>query len=153
MPDLDPLPSVLTPVGWREWVALPGLRVQALKAKIDSGARTSSLHAVDIEPFERGGEPWVRFALQVRPGSTRSTRPRAARLVETRKVTSSNGESEERPVIRTVLVLAGQAFETELTLTERAGMRYRMLVGRRSLAGRFAVDSGTSFLGGKPERS
>jgi hypothetical protein len=143
----------LTPVGWREWVALPGLRVGALKAKIDSGARTSSLHAVGIEPFDKGGEAWVRFALQIRPGSTRSTRPRSARLIEMRKVTSSNGESEDRPVIETVLVMAGQAFVTEFTLTERAGMRYRMLVGRRSLAGRYAIDSGASFLGGKPERA
>ncbi len=142
----------LTPIGWREWVALPGLRVGALKAKIDSGAFTSSLHAVDIERFEKGGEQWVRFTLQIRPGSTRSTKPRVARLHDVRKVTSSNGESEERPVIQTTLVIAGRAFLTEFTLTARAGMRYRMLVGRRSLAGRFLVDSGASFLGGKPSR-
>ncbi len=142
----------LVPVGWREWVALPGLRVGALKAKIDSGALTSSLHAVDIERFKKDDQEWVRFALQIRPGSTRTTKPRTARLYDVRKVTSSNGESEERPVIQTTLVIASHAFLTEFTLTARAGMRYRMLVGRRSLAGRFLVDSGASFLGGKPER-
>ena len=135
-------------VGWREWVALPDLGVDAIKAKVDTGARSSSLHAWDVEPVEGDGLTIVRFCIHPIQDDDDHVVAAEAPLVEHREVRSSNGEVEMRPVIRTALVLRGQRTEVELTLSRRDEMGFRMLLGRSALRRRFVVDPGRSFLGG-----
>lgn len=139
-------------VGWREWVALPELGLPAIKAKVDTGARTSALHAVDIVPFDRDGVPFVRFTVV-----PVSRRPEAARvceapLVDRRVVSDSGGHRERRFVIATVLLIGGREWRTEVTLTNRASMRFRMLLGRTAMAGNLLVDPAASFLLGRRAR-
>ncbi|HET6954071.1 MAG TPA: RimK/LysX family protein [Acidimicrobiales bacterium] len=139
-----------TTIGWREWVALPDLGVTATKAKIDTGARSSSLHAWDVEVVDggAGGPARVRFVLHPRQRDLRHTVAAEADLVEMRAVRSSNGEVELRPVVRTPVVVAGRRYAIELTLTRRDAMGFRMLLGRRALRRRFVVDPGRSFVAG-----
>ncbi len=133
-------------VGWREWVALPALGVDCLKAKIDTGARTSALHAFYIEPFRRRGLEWVRFGLHPLQRSKVPALHCSARLLDRRRITDSGGHTELRAVIETSLQLGDVSFDIELTLTNRSQMQFRMLLGRTALAGRFRVDPGRSFL-------
>ena len=142
----------LPPVGWREWVALPGLGVPRIKAKIDTGARSSSLHAFRVESFRRGGCEWVRFVIHPLQRDAKRSIQAEAEVVERRKVTSSSGHATWRPVIRTEVELLGQRYEIELTLARRDEMGFRMLLGREALRRRFLVDPGSSFLGGRPTR-
>jgi hypothetical protein len=141
-----------TTIGWREWVALPELGVGSVKAKIDTGARSSSLHAWDltIVDTDRHGRhrPRVRFVLHPRQGDMDETVEAEAELVALRAVRSSNGEVETRPVIRTPVVVGRRRFAIELTLTRRDEMGFRMLLGRRALRRRFVIDPGHSFLCG-----
>ena len=132
--------------GWLEWAVLPDLGIPAIRAKVDSGARTSCLHADDIETFERDGETWVRFI--TRPVTRRPEIGVAceARLHDKRSVISSNDHAEERCVIRTRLKIGRRVWPAEFTLTNRDTMRYRMLLGRTATAGRALVDPGESFL-------
>lgn len=135
-------------VGWREWVALPDLGVPALKAKVDTGARTSALHAENIEllPNQR-----VRFV--VAPGKNTPTCLCEAALVDQRSVTNSGGEREIRCVIETRIGLANLVWPIEMTLTRRDDMKFRMLLGRTAMQGRIAVDPGASYLWGRKGRS
>jgi hypothetical protein len=135
-------------VGWREWVALPELHVAAVKAKVDTGARSSSLHAWDVVEERRDGAAWVRFVVYPAQRDGTERIETSAPLVDHRDVRSSNGVVERRPVVRTAVVLAGQTFPIELTLTRRDEMGFRMLLGRSALRRRFLVDPGRSFLGG-----
>jgi hypothetical protein len=138
-----------TLIGWKEWCALPELGLPAIRAKVDTGARTSALHAFDIEIFKKRGERYVRF--KVLPLETCRTLSRTCvtPLIEERVIISSNGEREMRPVIMADIVLGDTAFTTELTLTSRHKMNFRMLLGRKALRkGRFAVDPAKSFLQG-----
>lgn len=138
-------------LGWREWIALPDLGITAIKAKVDTGAATSSLHAIDIEPMMREGADWVRFTLQP---LQRTEEPRVrveAPLVESKRVRSSTGHLEERFTIRTTVAVGGEEEIVELTLAAREAMGFRMLLGRRALKGRFLVDPGRSFQAGKWE--
>ena len=141
-----------TTIGWREWVALPELGVSAVKAKIDTGARSSSLHAWDVTIVEGNGHgprrPRVRFVLHPRQRDLTETVEAEADLVAVRAVRSSNGEVESRPVIRTPVVIGGRRFAIELTLTRRDEMGFRMLLGRRAVRRRFVIDPGRSFLCG-----
>ncbi len=137
-------------VGWREWVALPELGVPSLKAKIDTGARTSSLHAYDVTEFERDGERWVSFGIRPWQKSTDDIVQAQAPLLETRSVRSSSGHAQERPVIRTRITLVGREIDAEVTLTDRDEMGFRMLIGREVLARGFLVDSARSYAGGRP---
>jgi hypothetical protein len=145
-------------IGWREWVALPELPgaddpLPVVKAKIDTGARTSALHAYYVEPFERDGVPWVRFGLHPRQGDQELDITCEAQVKDQRKVTDSGGHSELRYVIETTLVLKDRVFTAEITLTDRENMRFRMLLGRTILRGLYLVDSGRSFLlGGTPQQ-
>ncbi len=148
VPDGDP-----TLVGWREWVSLPAWDVAWVKAKVDTGARTSSLHAWDLATFDRGGAPWVRFAIHPWQDSDRDEVQVEAPLVDHREVRSSSGAAEPRPVVRTELSLAGRLVAAEVTLARRDEMGFRMLVGREALRGRFLVDPERSYLGGKPPRA
>jgi len=136
-------------VGWREWVSLPELGIARVAAKIDTGARTSALHADRIELDERAGGMVVRFHV-VGEGDPAATPRHEAPLLDRRMVRSSNGESELRCVIRTLLVLAGRSFDIELTLTNRAGMELPMLIGRAALAGQALVDPEQSWTWERP---
>ena len=142
-----------TLVGWREWVALPDWEVPHLKAKVDTGARTSSLHAFGLEWFDRDGNPWVRFEVHPWQRSTADAIVAEAPVVATRDVKSSSGDIDHRPVVHTTLVLAGRPVTAEITLTRRDEMGFRMLVGREALRSRFVVDPGVSYLGGRPDKS
>ena len=136
-------------VGWREWVELPELAIGPIKAKVDTGARTSALHAIDLEITERDGQSWVAFTYEHEDGSlgTRNEAP----VEEFREVTNSGGQSELRPVIKTPLKLGGVYKLIELTLTQRDNMAYRMLVGRTTLSTDFIVAPAESFLLGGDE--
>lgn len=120
-------------LGWEEWLSLPGLGLPALKAKVDTGAKTSALHAFDIETFGSAGKPKVRFAVHPVPGRTDITIACSAPLRDRREVTSSNGETEQRYVIETELDIGGKSVPIEVTLTDRTNMAYRMLLGRQAL--------------------
>lgn len=134
-------------IGWREWVTLPGLGGALVKAKVDTGARTSSLHAFEISETERDGEPWIEFAFHPLQRDERTVRRASARLVDRRKVTASNGQSELRYVVETEIELNGERFPIELTLTRRDAMGFRMLLGRRAIRGRCVIDPRRSYLG------
>lgn len=120
-------------LGWCEWVGLPDFGVPALKAKVDTGARTSSLHALDPEPFTDRGMPWVRFKLMPVQGSSIGENWVKAPLVDRRHVTDSGGHKQERFVVGTLLALGTSIFRIELTLANRNDMRFRMLLGRQAL--------------------
>jgi hypothetical protein len=139
-------------VGWREWVALPDWGVPAIKAKIDTGARTSALHAFDIDTFERDGSTWARFLIHPWQDSGSDEIAVEAPLMDRRTVRSSSGASRLRPVVTTTIQLAGTLVPIEVTLTRRDEMGFRMLIGRQALRRRFLVDPGRSYLGGKPAR-
>ncbi|MCA0911186.1 ATP-dependent zinc protease [Qipengyuania gaetbuli] len=134
----------LSVVGWRELVHLPELGLHGVPAKIDTGARTSSLHGEVIEEFERDGEKFVRFAVDF--GAQHVRQVCEAVHVDIRGITSSNGETQYRYVIKTPLRIGDLEFRAEISLANRADMRFPMLVGRSSLRRRFLVDSGYSWL-------
>ncbi len=140
-------------IGWREWVGLPDLEVEAIKAKIDTGARTSALHAFRIEPYWREGQIWVRFELAPLQRNS-ATRVRCeARAIDQRTVRNSSGGVEQRYVIKTMLRLGDARWPIELTLTNRDQMGFRMLLGRTALKGRTVIEPGRSFLlGAAPAR-
>lgn len=136
-------------MGWREWVGLPELGIAHIKAKVDTGAKTSALHAYYVEHFERDGRPWVRFGVHPLQASLEPAVDCEAPVKDVRRVTDSGGHAEMRPVIETTLLVNGREFRIELTLTDRETMLFRMLLGRKALKRRFVVDSGKSFvLGG-----
>jgi ribosomal protein S6--L-glutamate ligase len=125
--------------GWEEWVSLPGLGMPALKAKIDTGARTSALHAHNIEVFGPASKPKVRFNVHPIPGKDTVDITCSAPILDRREVTSSNGESELRYVIETTLDVGGQQWPIEVTLTDRSSMNARMLLGRQALADHITI--------------
>lgn len=132
-------------VGWRELVSLPDLVSARIPAKIDTGARTSSLHATGIERFDRDGMRWVRFLLDLGDGRSEPVVcevPRADRRI----VTSSNGEGQDRFIIRTRLQLGEHLFRAEFSLADRSDMKFPILIGRTALRSRFLVDPGRSWL-------
>ena len=139
-------------IGWREWVGLPDLGILRIKAKVDSGARSSSLHAFDLHEFERDGEPWIRFSVHPVQRSSGSVVVSEARILDFRSVRSSSGKARVRPVITTTVSLLGTSWPVEVTLANRDQMGFRMLLGREAFRDRFLVDAGTSYYGGKPER-
>jgi hypothetical protein len=136
-------------VGWREWVALPEFRVAAIKAKIDTGARTSALHAYRIEPFRRAGELWIRFELQPLQRSQTVRVVCEAPAVDERVVKNSGGGVERRYVVRTLVRLGEVSWPIELALANRDQMGFRMLLGRTALKGRALVEPGRSYLLGR----
>jgi hypothetical protein len=138
-----------TLAGWREWVQLVDVGIPWIKAKLDTGARTSSLHAYKIKVFERDGDEWVRF--RVRPWQESAEDETLVELPvhDRRRVRSSSGHVEERLVVRMRVALIGREVLAEVTLTNRDAMGFRMLIGREALRRGFAVDAGRSFLGGR----
>lgn len=137
--------ATLSVIGWREWVALPGLAIPSIKAKIDTGAKTSSLHAFDIERFRRGRKTMVRFFVHPLQKSSEPTIRVETPLIDCRSVKSSSGHQADRPVILTTIELLSACWEIELTLANRDQMGFRMLLGRQALKDRFLVDSGLSY--------
>jgi len=140
-------------IGWREWVAFPEWGVAAVKAKIDTGARTSALHAYDLEEFERDGKPWARFVIHPWQRNDEDAQVVESVLVGQRQVTSSSGTKSLRPVVRALIDVAGSPHEIEITLTRRDEMGFRMLLGRKAMAGRYLVDPSRSYVTGRPDRS
>lgn len=136
-------------IGWREWIALPELGVEALKAKVDTGARSSALHAFDARSFERDGVEYVRFTVHPRQRDTSESIVAECPVIARRWVMTSSGHRTRRPVIQTPVELLGQVWEIEVTLTNRDAMGFRMLLGRQAIRRRFLVDVSKSYLGGK----
>jgi hypothetical protein len=144
--------KVLAIIGWREWLALPDLGIASIKAKVDTGARSSSLHAFEVVPFRKKGKDYVRFKVHPRQRSKEGIVETEAAVLEYRKVRSSSGQASYRPVILTTVEMLGQSWAIELTLANRDQMGFRMLLGREGIRGRMLVDSGRSFHGGTPPR-
>ena len=143
-------------IGWREFIGLPDLGLPPIKTKVDTGARTTALHAENLRVFRGVSSKIsrrVEFTIPV-SGKSRTRRLKcSAAIIDRRKVVDSGGHSELRYVIRTTISLGGRSWPAEITLTNRAGMRFPMLLGRTALRGRFLVDTAHSFLVGKnPKR-
>ena len=138
-------------IGWREWLALPQLDLRALKVKIDTGARSSSMHVDSIEEYQRDGVTWLRFLVATGRRGAASVQCEAPAF-DRRDVTDSGGHVTCRWFIRTVVRLAGVEWESEINLTNRRNMLFPMLLGRTALRGRFRVDPQLSFACGRPRR-
>lgn len=138
-----------TVIGWREWIRLPELGDTWVKAKIDTGARASAIHATDIDYFTKDGADWVRFVLHPKQRTSKGSVEVSAPLVEMRDVRSSNGQRQRRPLVVTRFELLGRSWPIELTLTNRAKMGFRMLIGREAMRRRFLVDPGRSYTAGR----
>ncbi len=149
-PARDSAPTV---VGWREWVALPQAGVDWVKAKIDTGARSSSIHAFDLEVHEVDGQQWVRFSIHPWQKSDEDHVELSLPVLDRREVRSSNGQTEQRYAVALDVTLAGRTITTVMTLSNRDEMGFRMLIGREALERGFLVDSATSYAGGKPRRA
>lgn len=141
-------------LGWREWLSIPDLGIRRIKAKIDTGARSSCLHTRGLEVYrDASGEDRVRFSVQpipLKPGIVNECdRP----LLDLRIVRDSGGHEEERPFIRVPVILGPHTWEVEFSLTNRDNMKFRMLLGRTAMKGRFLVNPALSYQFGKPHRS
>ena len=132
--------------GWREWIQLPELGVPAIKAKLDTGARTSAIHAFQIEQYRAGGKDRVRFQIHPIQRSHAGVVAASARLIDERLIRSSSGHTKRRLVIETTMVLGEERWDIELTLASRDEMGFRLLLGRQALRHRVVVDSGRSYV-------
>ena len=139
-------------LGWREWIGFPDLGISQIKAKVDTGARTSCLHAYFVEPFERDGQAWVRFGIHPLQGDTIEEIQCEARVKDQRTVRDSGGHAELRYVIETSVTLGDRCHSVEVTLTDRDTMKFRVLLGRTAIRGHYLVDSGRSYVRGKRKR-
>ena len=139
-------------IGWREWVALVDLGVDRIKVKVDTGARTSALHAFDIQRFRRRGQDWVRFGIHPLQRDSRITIPAEAPLVDERWVRNSGGKTDLRLVVRTTVKFLDVSWDIDLTLTRRDLMGFRMLLGRHAIRRRFIVDPARSFVGERSKK-
>jgi len=137
-------------LGWREWIAMPELNLLRLKVKIDTGARTSALHAFFVDPYKKGNQQWVRFGVHPHQRDNSRAIECDALVKDRRTVTDSGGHKQRRYVIETQMVIGKTAFLAEMTLTNRDTMKFRMLLGRTAMDGRFLVDPAVSYLQGKP---
>lgn len=138
-------------LGWREWVALPQFGIAQIKAKIDTGARSSALHAVTIEPYLKGGENWLMFTIQPTQRQSEHLIECHAPIKDHRLVSDSGGHKQRRYVIETQLLFGQQLIQAEITLTNRDSMRFRMLLGRTAVNKHFIIDPNASYLQGAPD--
>jgi hypothetical protein len=136
-------------IGWRELIALPEFGIASMRAKIDTGARTSALHALDQQLFEKDGAPWVRFRVPI-PGTPRTARFTAP-VLDQRDIRNTSGEPESRIVIRLLMILSWHRWHIEVTLANREKMEFDMILGRTAIRRRgIMVDPGRSWLAGPP---
>lgn len=140
-----------TEIGWREWVGLPELGVVAIQAKVDTGADSSSLHAFNQERFQKDGIEFIRFEVHPKKRSKSGVIQCESEVVTERRVKNPGGRIEVRPVISTTLVLNRVPIRALINLTHRDEMTFRMLIGRRTIRGKFLVNPGRSYLGSEPE--
>lgn len=136
-------------LGWREWVELPELGLHAIKAKVDTGAKTSALHAFNIDIYNQNGIEMVKFLIHPIQNDQHLQIECTTPLKDQRQVTDSGGHREMRYVIETDIIIASQRYSIELTLTDRETMRFRMLLGRNAMNNRVLVDPSESYLNGK----
>lgn len=145
-------PDDLLTFGWREWIALPELGIQRIKAKVDTGARTSALHAFEVRPFTEDGRDRVEFHIHPVQKDNDTVVTCVADVLDKRVVTDSGGHKEERFVIQTMLSIGGYSWPIDATLTSRDDMLFRMLLGRTAIKGRARVDPARSYVVGKKRR-
>jgi hypothetical protein len=143
-----PLQKIM--LGWREWVAMPALGIGHIKAKIDTGARSSALHAETIEPYTKDGEQWLLFTVAPLQKQNDKLIECHAPIKDYRLVSDSGGHKQHRYVIETLILFGEHALKAEITLTNRDAMRFRMLLGRTALNRHFLIDPNASYLLGKP---
>lgn len=143
-------PVQLPMLGWREWVALPEFGIAQIKAKIDTGARSSALHTVDMEPYQKAGENWLMFTVETKQKQTGQLIECHAPIKDRRVVSDSGGHKQRRYVIETQLIFGQHLIQAEITLTNRDSMRFRMLLGRTAMNKTFIIDPHASYLQGKP---
>ena len=145
--------SEILTFGWREWVSLPDIGIKQIKAKVDTGARTSALHAFELRPYSEHGRDRVEFRIHPLQKDVDTVITCNADVLDTRIVTDSGGHKEERFVIETILSIGDQAWPIEMTLTSRDDMLFRMLLGRTAIKNRAQVDPARSYLVGKKKRA
>ncbi len=139
-------------IGWREWAELPSLNIPSIKVKVDTGARTSALHAFNIVPFKRAGKKYVRFNVHPMQKDDEYSISCSARLIDERRIKSSNGAVEKRYVIASEFKLADRCWDIEISLTNRDIMSFRMLLGRQAMSGIRVVPKKSYLQSKKPKK-
>ncbi|NNC67036.1 MAG: ATP-dependent zinc protease [Gammaproteobacteria bacterium] len=142
----------LSVIGWREWVALPDLKIDQIKCKVDTGAKTSALHAYFIEPFKKSGCEYVRFGMHPVQKNSDTEVICTSKVHDQREITDSGGHREKRYVILTTIKLGQHNWQAEVTLTDRETMLFRMLLGRDAIKNQFIVNPARSYLIGKKRK-
>lgn len=143
-------PDELIVVGWREWIQIPELGIPYIKVKVDTGAKTSALHAKKIQTFKERGALWVSFEMMPLQGRSDVRVSCMSEVIDHRVVSDSGGHREKRYVIESNLIVGTHVFSCEITLTDRESMRFRMLLGREAMENRILVDPSKSYLMGHP---
>lgn len=149
----DRLSTELAVLGWREWIGFPDLGIPQIKAKVDTGARSSCLHAFLVEPFERDGALWVRFNIHPSQKNSHEVLTCEAPVLDRRVVRDSGGHEELRYVIETAISIGDRTHTVEVTLTDRDSMKFRVLLGRTAIRRHYVVDSARSYVRGKRKRA